>query len=295
MSVKELNTLVNLLSDPDTVVFGAVASQLLEQGSKTIPLLEKEWSQNNDTKTRERIENLIQQIHSNEVRQGLQEWLSQPEAERNLLKGAFWIAKQRYHNLQFSQLQDTVNNIMTDIWIGLADEDLPPLNKLNIFNKLFFRGHSFIPTTETLNPTYCFINRVLETKCGNGASLALLYLHIAQQIGLSVEGVCAPGVSLLAYVNDDKEILCYINPYNNGSCCSKNLLTSFFKQSGIEPREEYYSTCSKTTVLLRLLDYLIYAYEQENANSQVEIYRSLRSLFGKTSSFLSANEDESSL
>ena len=292
MSVKKLNTLVNLLSDPDVVVYREIFAQLLEQGREAIPILEKEWSENSDAQVRERIENIIQQIHSNEVRQGLQEWLSQPEDEKILIEGAYWIARQSYPNLDFPELLNTVNTISTEIWIALADEELPPLNKLNIFNKIFYHSFSFTSTTDLANPTYCFINRVLESKCGNGVSLGLLYLHIAQQVGLAIEGICTPGAALLSYFDSNGETLCYINPYNKGACLHKNLLTNYFKQHGITLREEYFSICSKTLMVLRLLDYTIHTFEQENNHTQAEAFRLLRSCFGNTESFLLIDKDE---
>ncbi len=286
MSTQELHTLVNLLDDPDTVVYDAVASRFLEQGNYSIPFLEQVWTQTIDVKKRVRIENLIQQIHTNDVMHGLQQWIDGPH--RNLLEGAYWLAKEHYPKLQLQELERLVDDITKDIWVALADEKLPPLNRINVFNNFFYRLHKFGASDEPLNPTYCCINRVLETKSGNDASLGLLYLHIAQQIGLPIYGVCLPGLFLLAYINSFGDILCYINPINKGLWSDRKALTDYLvKKQQVEPLEQYYQPCSNTMSLLRLIEFTIYAYEQENNTSQAAIYRSFASLFaGKTSHLL---------
>jgi len=289
MPTQELHSLVNLLDDPDSIVYRAVASRLLEQGNHSIPYLEHEWTLTENNKKRERIENLIQQIQTADVEQGLQEWLDGPD--HNLLEGAYWVAKERYPALRFDELEQTVDDITKDIWVALADENLPPLNRINIFNKFFYRIHKFgISNDDTLNPTYCFINRVLETKNGNDASLGLLYLHIAQQIGLPIYGVCVPGLFLLAYINSFGDILCYINPSNQGLWSSKQAVTNYFVQRGIEPRKHYYLPCSNTAVLLRLIEFIVFTCEQESSESQARIYRSFIPLFKEKTTNLLGEE-----
>ncbi|MDR3350646.1 MAG: transglutaminase-like domain-containing protein [Prevotellaceae bacterium] len=278
MPVHEIDTLVRLLEDPDAVVYGAVASRFMEQGAGSIPYLEKARAHSRDANIRERIETVIRKIHLQDTLQGMQQWLD--GKQHNLLEGAYRIAKQTYPDLRLPLLQNTIDDILKDIWVATSDETLPVLNRLNIFNHLFYRTHLYTATADTLNPAYCFINRVLETRCGNGVSLGLLYLHLAQQAGFPMYGVCLPGVFLLAYTSASGEVVCYVNPFKNGIWAGKQEITGYLQQRGFTCRPEYYAPCGNITVIRRLTEYIVHAYEQENNASQVEVYRTFLSLFG---------------
>ncbi|MDR1405647.1 MAG: transglutaminase-like domain-containing protein [Prevotellaceae bacterium] len=285
MALQEIDTLVNLLDDPDAVVYSAVTSRFLEQGAVTVPHLEKAWAHSHDAGIRERIEAIVRQIHLQDTLQGMRQWIDRKQ--HNLLEGAYWIAKQRYPGLCLLQLQNAIDDILKDIWVATSDESLPVLNKLNIFNHLFYRTHLYADTAETLNPAYCFINHVLETKCGNGISLGLLYLHLAQQAGFPMHGVCLPGAFLLAYTNASGEALCYVNPFKNGIWVGKQALTGYLQQCGMAYRSEYCMPCDNVTVVLRLAEYVVFAYEQESNASQAEAYRAFLPLFGnRTTHFI---------
>ncbi|MDR3134328.1 MAG: transglutaminase-like domain-containing protein [Prevotellaceae bacterium] len=277
MSAQEIGTLVDLLDDPDAIVYGAVTSRFLEQGSGNIPYLEKVWAHSRDANIRERIETIIRQIHLQDTLQGMKQWID--GQQHNLLEGAYRIAKQQYPHLRLPPLQNAIDDILKDIWVATSDESLPILNKLNIFNHLFYRTHSYTGTVETSNPDYCFINRVLETKCGNSISLSLLYLHLAQQAGFPMHGVSLPDAFLLAYTTASGEVVCYINPFKNGLRAGKQEITAYLQQRGLACRPEYYAPCDNVTAILRLTEYLVYAYEQENNAPQADIYRAFLPLF----------------
>jgi regulator of sirC expression with transglutaminase-like and TPR domain len=283
MALQEINTLINLLNDPDTVVFDAVAAHFIEEGRNTIPALERVLAENTDEEVRARIQTIIRQIRTKEVQEGLQGWID--GRHHNLLEGAYWVAKLRYPSLTWPPLQNALDDMMTDILICTSDDQLQLPNKLTIFNQLFFQTHGYKRTNDTLNPIYCFINRVLETQCGNAISLGLLYLYLTQQNGWPLYGVCLPDIFLVACVNAADEVLCYINPFNNGTWAGKSSVTSYFEQRGIAPRPVYYRPCDNVTVLLRLIEYIIYTYEQEGNHSQADLFRLLLPLFGERTSY----------
>ncbi len=282
--------LVTLLDDPDAVVYDAVVSHILEQGKGTVPYLEKVWAQNEDAKVRERIETIIQQIQLQETLRGMQKWIAGPH--HNLLEGAYWLAKQRYPGLKLPPLLHSIDGLLKDIWVGVSDEELPLFNKLNIFNHLFYRTYLFTNTDDQqmLAPAYCFINRVLETKCGNGISLGLLYLYLAQQTGFRIHGVCLPDAFLLACTDTSNKVLCYVNPLNKGAWAGKDSLNDYLRKRGFSQSLKYFAPCDNVTVMLRLVEYTVFAYEQEDNNAQAAVYRAFIPLFGnRTTSFM--NDD----
>jgi hypothetical protein len=279
--MQEINTLINLLDDPDTVVFDAVASHFIEEGLSTIPVLEKVMEESRDENVCERIRTIIWQIHTRSVHDGMRQWIDSPY--HNLLEGAYWVAKLHYPDLTMQWLEGALDDIQKDILICTSDDDTPMSNKLKIFNHLFYHTHTYKRTTDTHNPIYCFINQVLEMQCGNSISLGLLYLHLAQQNGWSLQGVCLPDVFLVARTNKAGEVLSYINPYNRGLTTGKSSITVYFEQHGIQPRPEYYLPCDNIMVVLRLIEYLIYACKDEGDDLLADTFRALLPVFGNRS------------
>ena len=60
----EINALIRLLDDPDSVVFDTVSSKIQEKGIDIIPELEKAWEIALNEKVQSRLENIIQRIQT---------------------------------------------------------------------------------------------------------------------------------------------------------------------------------------------------------------------------------------
>lgn len=74
---------------------------------------------------------------------------------------------------------------------------------------------------------------------------------------------------ILAYVDEqsihdpyEKEILFYINPYNNGKVLGEREIEYFLKQQKIESKKSYFSPCSNIEIIKKLILNLIYSYEK---------------------------------
>ena len=68
MNVKEVESLIKLLDDPDTEISRHVEDKLLSYGNDVIGYLENAWSQSLDTILQERIENLVHKIQFQKLR-----------------------------------------------------------------------------------------------------------------------------------------------------------------------------------------------------------------------------------
>ena len=59
MKTSRLKALINLLDDPDHLVFHTVRDELLKTRENIIPVLEEKWEESYDEFFQERIENII--------------------------------------------------------------------------------------------------------------------------------------------------------------------------------------------------------------------------------------------
>lgn len=286
----ELNALVKLLHDPDEAIYNQVKSRLLELGPDVIPSLESAWeSLSIDIEVQHRIEELIHEINFNSTKVELQSWIE--GGSDNLLRGAIIVSKYQYPDLDEGKILSRMAQIKQDIWIELND-DLTPLEITRVINHILFDIHKFSGNKKDFHaPQNSYINNVLDTHKGNPLSLSIIYSHIAQLLDLPIKGVNLPSHFVLGYqdelgtmkiANPEEEfhgVLFYINPFSRGTIFNKQEITSFLKQIELEPKKEFYSTCSNTEMVKRTITNLIYSYEKLGYPDKVEELKELINLF----------------
>lgn len=276
-ATEELMALIKLLDDPDREVYNAVSMQLLNKGEGIIPDLEIAWENSPDEVVQQRIEGILQHIQLNSAYKGLKAWIN--SGADDVLLGAFWVAKHQYPELSFKQVERIIEKIKTNIWLELNDS-LTALEKVKIVNYFVYDVYGFGSDESFMQPNYCFINNVIETYKGNPVTLSIIYMAICQRLDMPVYGLCIPRNFLVAY-NDalTSRALFYLNPFFRGTPLSRSDIELYFKQVKVTSREEYFIPCSNKATILRLIETLLYIYEQDGNNAKIEIYKRLIPLF----------------
>jgi len=162
------------------------------------------------------------------------------------------------------------------------NEELTPLEKVQIFNHIFFGTYKFYGNKGNLSsPQNSLIKDVLESKKGNSVSISILYLEIARRLNMPIYGVDLPQNFVLAYVNDESvlsanhRVLFYINPFNEGIIFTKKDIDAFLKQISEKPRKEYYQVCDNVSVVKRLLTELVESFSAVGEEETAETYKRL--------------------
>lgn len=272
---KELKALVQLLDDPDPEIFSMIRDQLLSYGRPVIPALEEVWERSIDATLQERIENIIHEIHVEEVKRLLAEWKEHHEGD--LLKGAMIIARYQYPDLDEEKVKKTLELIYRDtaIEIELART---PVEKIRVINHVLFDIHRFLGNRQNYHaPTNNFINHVLDSKRGNHLLLSVVYLLVARHFGLPVYGVNLPENFIMCYLDEDNKGLLdnkpkvkfYLNTFAKGAIFSEREVDQFLNQLQRAKKAEYYVPCSNTTILLRMITNCIFAYQKTGLKNKV--------------------------
>lgn len=106
-------------------------------------------------------------------------------------------------------------------------------------------------------PKNSFLNDVIDTKKGIPISLSILYIHIANSLGLRLSGVCFPGHFLVKTELTDKEII--IDPFNHGNILSRNdcqaILDNLFGEK-LSLEDRFLEEAAKKQVLKRVINNL---------------------------------------
>ncbi len=283
-NLKEIGALVKLLDDPDEEIFQHVQERLLAYGNEVITYLESAWEQSLDTLLQERIENLVHTIQFNNVKEDLNLWYQ--SGAFDLLQGALVINRYQYPDLDEQHVINQIEEIKREIWLSMQHE-MSSIEKIKLINHIFYTQYGFAGNTKNHHdPQNSYLNQVLESKKGNQISLAIIYATLAQKLDIPVYGVNLPQHFILGYIdesNAEKEygVLFYINAFNKGAIFGKHDVDQFLRQLNLEPQPGFYSPCSNTEIIRRIIRNLISAYENLGAAEKVQELKELQEILSE--------------
>ena len=280
----EVKALISLLDDSDKEVFSHIEGKLISLGSEVIPFLEDAWSHAFDAVLQQRIEAIVRRIQFENLLEDLKLWIH--TNEDNLFDGALLLARYQYPDLDQIRIQESLNQIKKEIWLEI-NENLTALEIINILNHIFFTTHNFSGNTTNYHaPQNSFINIVLESKKGNPLTLGIVYLTLAQMLGLPIYGINLPEHFVLAYCGiddneqiDKKNVLFYINPFSKGTVFGKSDIDVFVNRLNLIPQDNYYYPCSNKEMILRMIRNLANSYQKLGDIDKVDELSQMIALF----------------
>lgn len=283
VKVKEIESLIKLLDDPDFEISSHVEEKLLSYGNEIIGYLESAWEQSLDSILQEKIENLLHKIQFQNVKTDLQLW--HLGGSFDLLQGMLIINRFQYPDLDELKIINQIEEIKRNVWMQMLYE-MSAIEKIKLINHVFYGTYGFSGnTTNHQDPNNSYLSHVLDTKRGNQISLAVIYSIIAQKLDIPVYGVNLPQHFILAYVDSSQDndfqngILFYINAFNKGFIFGRRDVDSFLKQLNITPDKQFYEPCTNDEIIQRVLRNLISSYDKQSAPHKVSELEELLEIF----------------
>ncbi len=138
-----------------------------------------------------------------------------------LLEAAASIAQDEYPGLDVQQLLDEVDHLLARLKRRMGP-DTPALERLRVLNRFFFADLGFGGNLNNYyDPENSYLNAVLRTRRGIPISLGVLWLELAQGMGLQVRGVAFPGHFLVKAMLPGGQVL--IDPLSGQSLSREDL------------------------------------------------------------------------
>jgi len=110
-----------------------------------------------------------------------------------LLEAAIALAQDEYPELDIQQVLGDVDQLLARLKRRIP-EGAAALHRLRLLNHFFFRELNFAGNVNNYyEPDNSYLNAVLRTRKGIPVSLAVLWIELAQGIGLPARGVGFPG------------------------------------------------------------------------------------------------------
>jgi len=145
--------------------------------------------------------------------------------------------------------------------------DIAQIPKLRLLNHFFYKELGFAGNVnDYYDPDNSYLHKVLISRKGIPISLAVIYMELAQQIGLQVKGISFPGHFLMKVPVKSGDII--IDPFNGAS----------LSREEIEQRLEPYINSEKEHSELSLTRLLADAEPREIL---VRMLRNLKALFAE--------------
>ncbi len=283
---KELIALIRLLDEPSEKVYTQIKGKIFSYGPDAISALEDIWENSFDTLIQQRSLNLIHEIQFENTYIELNNWTHFQFDD--LLNGFITVTKYNYPDLDKEKLMSQVGKIIQDVWLEL-NNNLTGLEKIKVINHILYDLHKFRNNKRNFYAAEnFFLNNLLDSQMGNPLSLGILYLIICRSLRIPVYGVNLPKHFVLAYMdefpiskseNQIDDVLFYLNPYNRGKVFTRNEVDLFIKQMKLEPEDSYYLPCDNRSIISRLIEDMIFAYQKIGYQDKVnELKRLLQAV-----------------
>jgi regulator of sirC expression with transglutaminase-like and TPR domain len=157
--------------------------------------------------------------------------LVQQDESIPLFEAALAIAQDVDPQLDLAATQAEVDELAAILQRRLA-QDASNIQKLRLLNHFFYRELGFAGNVnDYYDPDNSYLHRVIDTRRGIPISLAVLYMELAQQIGLDVKGISFPGHFLMKLSVQAGDIV--LDPFNGASLSREELeerLEPYFEQ-----------------------------------------------------------------
>ena len=176
-----------------------------------------------------------------------------------MLEAAASIAQDEYPDLDVQEVLDDVDQLLARVKRRLA-ADAPPLQRLRILNQFFFHDLNFGGNVNDYgDPDNSFLHAVLRSRRGIQISLAVLWVELAQGLGLQARGVCFPGHFMVKVHLPRGQVV--IDPFTGQSLSHEELserLEPYRRRSGLTgdfevPLGLYLQSAAPRDIIARML------------------------------------------
>jgi len=176
-----------------------------------------------------------------------------------LLEAAASLAQDEYPGLDVQQVLAEADALLERVRRRIP-ADAPHLHRLRSLNQFFFKELAFSGNfNDYTDPDNSYLHAVLSSRRGIQISLAVLWLELAQGLGLKACGVCFPGHFMVKVQLPKVQVV--IDPFTGHSLSPEDLserLDPYKRRSGLVgdfdvPLGLYLQSASSREILARML------------------------------------------
>ena len=154
-------------------------------------------------------------------------------------------------------------------------------DKCRALNRVLFHEHGFHGNTEHYaDPLNSFLDQVLARRKGLPITLSIVYLLVADRIGLSLEPIGLPGHVLVGCYAEDLPF--YIDPFNGGRLLAANEAFVLLRKHSLSPTIADLAPTPIREVLCRCCRNLVNHYTVANDQDRARLFAEFVAEFEST-------------
>lgn len=163
----------------------------------------------------------------------------------------------------------------------LIIEPAPPRAKCRVLNRVLFHDFGFHGNTERYtDPLNSLLDQVLIRRKGLPLSLSLVYLLVAQRLGLALEPVALPGHFVVGCYLEDAPF--FIDPFENGVFRTSADVFARLRENNVVPRAADLAPAPVREVLCRSCRNLAHHYTAAGDPGHARLFASFVDEFEAT-------------
>ena len=264
---EELEPLVALLDDRDSVVTELVNNRLMSFGPEVVRSLRNCSEREPDDARKALIADRAKALNTEFKLADFQDFTTRAPGPLSLFEGSWIICSMLDWTLQRERYEELFFRC-SQAYLVEGSDQRTGVENIRILNHIFYHRLKFtLYDVQLRDPKYALVSDVLKTRGGNPFALAFIYLMICQISGLPVELLCFPGGFVPAYVEGGK-ILFYINIYRGGELFPQDRLDHFLKATGLQIDKNAFRRRDESAMLTLYLESLLYIHSSRKQNRQ---------------------------
>jgi regulator of sirC expression with transglutaminase-like and TPR domain len=206
-----------------------------------------------------------------EARQRFSKIVRRPDDEINLAEATLLIAagqgSDAHTELSLAQLATIAHRVeMLLRFEGITEPEIMPAETVAIINRVLFEEEGFTGNRENYyDAENSYLDRVLVRRTGIPITLSIVYMEIARQTGLTMQGIGLPGHFVVGYWSPLGGAMpdLILDPYNNGRLltleeCAHRVHAAYGEDIRFTP--EWLQPMSNRQILARVLNNLKHIY-----------------------------------
>ena len=287
---QNINAIVNLLDDPDLVIYNEIKKKLIEIGPLCIPVLEKVIFENKlGAIFTSRANEIINEINLNQFLVNHNYWLKNPF---NLIDGIMDIDQYFFPNVTRNYIEHEINQMVKDINSDI-NNNMSPIEKVKVINEVIFDIYKVRGDKKDYhNPKNSSFGSLIKNKKGNPLTISILYVEIARKLGIPIKGINLPNHFIVGYLKNDNfsihqstnqyikdDVIFYINPFSNGVILKHRDIEDFIKEIKINYNHYYFVPCKFRDITKRVLTNLTYSYRNSKNKKIKSDLKSILALY----------------
>ncbi|PSB24921.1 hypothetical protein C7B82_25195 [Stenomitos frigidus ULC18] len=203
------------------------------------------------------------------ARQCFQREVEQPDEQIHLERAALYLAQEDYPELDVEAYVKALDALAAAVK-ERSPQSSYPLKIIQAINHYLYDELGFVGNTaDYYDPRNSFLNEVIDRRTGIPITLSLVYLAIAQRVGLPMVGINMPGHFLIRPVIDEAEIC--VDAFHQGEIlfpqdCEERLAQVYGHPVELKPA--FLQAVSKRQYLARMLTNLKVTYSNQGKLEQ---------------------------